>query len=188
MMCRYASGLVRVSFSLSCLSLNISLIGGFAGQQVVPEQHILKKFKGLDTCASANFGNSKTVSTLLTSPKIRERVLISKNVCHGVVYNKTMHTYVDAIQNKTKALELLWKGMGIYLQKNSDGKKFHDPLACAVIFNHDICTFKEVEMYHHRKKKGWEEWGYVVKKGTNTWISVSVDKQTFLETLTKTKL
>lgn len=147
----------------------------------MPEEHILTKFKNMEACTSANFGNEASITTLLSSPKIKQRILVSKNVCHGVSYDKTMHKYINNIQNKTPALELLWKGMDIYLGKKT-GKKFHDPLACAVIFDNKICEFREVEMYC-TTVKGWKAWGCRLKNETNTWISISADKNKFLETL-----
>jgi hypothetical protein len=77
---------------------------------------------------------------------------------------------------------MLHRGMSVYLTNNQAGKKFHDPLAASVAFNQNICSFKEVEMYHTTK----QEWGCKEKPGTNTFIATSVNLQEFFMTLVET--
>jgi hypothetical protein len=62
----------------------LKYFGGFAGDSVVPEEFRLEKFKGMEVCRSANFGNISTVSKLLHSKNIQKKTLIAKNVCHGL--------------------------------------------------------------------------------------------------------
>jgi len=149
--------------------------GGFAGVGVVPEHLILKKFKGKVTCPTFNFnGDPQAALALLSSDRIKKILLVSKNVCHDVYYDKSHH---NSFIPFTKGMELFYKIMEIYLQKN-DHKKLHDPLAATVALNNDICSFEEVEVY---REKG--EWGSKLKKGTNTFISIDCNKNLFFEIL-----
>ena len=148
--------------------------GGFAGDNVVDEVDRLEKFKGKLYCPSFNFSHANLIKRLIADSD--KRTFVSKNVCHGVSYNKLTH-------EKTKE-GMIKKIMGVYLQEHEE-KMFHDLLAASVIFDRDICKFKEVDMYHKNPKPGVDNggWGCNEKLGTNTFISVSVDKERFWKTL-----
>jgi hypothetical protein len=146
--------------------------GGFAGDKVVPAEFRLEKFAGKDTCPTYNFnGDVQTAFKLLQNPNIGERILVSKNVCHGMVYDMAFHQAISVLQGTHPAWDLLLKGMEIYLERHEGGKKFHDPLAAAVAAQPDICTFREVKLY--RVGGGW---GSELSRGSGTWISVSADR------------
>lgn len=153
--------------------------GGFAGDNVVDIEHRLEKFVGKITCPTFNFNGDPTAAKLLlSSSNIETRDLVSKNVCHGVVYNQEMQEKVKSYRNNNVGIYMIYDGMSTYLKRHSSGKMFHDPLAACVLFNREVCTFKEVEIY---REKG--EWGSVLKENTNTFISVSVDHEKFFKTL-----
>lgn len=59
-------------------------IGGFAGDSIVEPKNRLKSFDGKEVCVSANWMSAPTIDYLLASKQIKERVAVSKNVCHGV--------------------------------------------------------------------------------------------------------
>lgn len=151
--------------------------GGFAGDSLVAPEHRLAKFAGRETCPTFNFNGDVPGALLaLSSNKIWERVLVSKNVCHGISYDETFHEMFKAYQNLNLGMNLIYKTMESYLQRHPKGKMLHDPLAACVMLYPDICTFKEVEVY---RSKG--EWGSRAADGTNTKISVSVDYEKFKE-------
>ena len=103
--------------------------GGFAGDNVVPKEYRLEKFDGMNTCPTYNFnGDPKSALKLLESENIKERFLVSKNVCHGVVYDKELHDRLRPHVDKHPGLKWMWLGMGRYLKKHAH-KKWHDPLA-----------------------------------------------------------
>ena len=52
------------------------------------------------------------------------------------------HRKLKVIENKSKALELIYKGMKKYLNGNAQGKKFHDPFAVAVAIDESVCDLK----------------------------------------------
>jgi len=148
--------------------------GGFAGDNVVPSQYRLKKFEGMLTCPTYNFnGAPREALKMLSEITIEKRYLVSKNVCHGVVYDAEFHKKMAVVKDKSKGLNLIYRGMEQYLLKNQQGKKLHDPLAACVAIDKSICEFKEVEMYRQNGK--W---------GANTFISISVDKEKFVNVFT----
>ena len=149
----------------------IVIQGGFAGYNVVPEHLILEKFHGKLTCATFNLnGDVKSALKVLSSEDIINRIFVSKNVCHGVVYDQEMHEFVKQYKDNNLGLQLMFAGMEKYLEKNSDGKAFHDPLAACVAIDQNICKFEHVELY---REKG--EWGSRYSNYLNALISVDVD-------------
>jgi pyrimidine-specific ribonucleoside hydrolase len=156
--------------------------GGFAGVGVVPPEQQLDKFKGRTTCPTFNLnGDPKSALTALSHPGIAERRFVSKNVCHGVVYDQALHRRFAAIKGRSRSLDLIWKGMDAYLDPRGepgDGKKFHDPLAACCAIDQAIGTWAEVELY---REKG--EWGSRLCPGSKTWIITGYDHERFVRTL-----
>lgn len=149
--------------------------GGFAGDNIVPPELVLEKFKGKITCPTFNLnGDVKAAIQVLSSEKILNRTFVSKNVCHGVVYDQAMHEYVLPRRHNNPGLDLMVEGMTRYLQKTPSGKAFHDPLAACVAIDSSICQFETVELYRH---KG--EWGSRRSDKPNAQISISVDMEKF---------
>lgn len=140
--------------------INWTAQGGFAGQGVVPPEHQLDKFRGMETCPTYNLnGDPKSALLALESRWLGTRRFVSKNVCHGVVYDQAMHTRVKQRINglpegpQRRSLELIYKGMGLYLKKRPSGKAFHDPLAACCAIDPNIGTWAGVVLY--RKKGRW---------------------------------
>lgn len=157
--------------------------GGFAGDNVVPEQHRLEKFKGKLTCPTFNFGgDSEAALNLLNDPRLQQRTLISKNVCHGLAWDRDFHTRVRSVKRRTDGLELCIQGMDLYLQKKPEGKLLHDPLAMAHAINRQVCDLACVQLY--REKGEWGSKPADMLDSTNTWISTALNRELFFETLT----
>lgn len=162
---------------------DIFIQGGFAGDSVVPSELRLAKFNGRETCPTFNLnGDVPAAKNVLSHPRVKRRHLISKNVCHGVVYDKAMHQRMLSIESVTRGFSLMRDGMGIYLQKHPDGKAFHDPLAACVAIDQSVCDFREVEVY---REKG--EWGSRLSSGMNTFISVKHNQTKFEEILSASR-
>lgn len=154
--------------------------GGFAGDNVVPEHLRLEKFNGRITCPTFNFnGAPATALKLLATNKIKQRHLVSKNVCHGVIYDAQMQEEFLPFRTKSIGLNYVCKGMELYLKKHPKGKKFHDPLAAAVLIEPTTCTFAEVKLF---RQKG--EWGANLEEGSNTFISIAADVEKMVQVLT----
>lgn len=153
--------------------------GGFAGAGVVPPELQLAKFKGRVTCPSFNLnGDPKSALLAVSHPKIGERRLVAKNVCHGVVYDAALHERVAAARERSPSLALIWRGMQRYLADHPGGKIFHDPLAACCAIDPAIATWAEVEVYRERG-----EWGSRLSPGSGTQIIVDHDREAFLAVL-----
>ncbi len=152
--------------------------GGFAGDSVVPEKYRLDKFKGKETCPTFNFnGDPRSALNMLSTERILSRTLVSKNVCHGVNYDRSTHEWFrNAVKNYPKYNPFIWF-MNRYLEKHPS-KLFHDPLAIAVAIEENICEYRNVEVY---REKG--EWGSKILESSNTKISINVDFDKMLLTL-----
>lgn len=159
--------------------------GGFAGDNVVPEEHRLEKFKGRITCPTFNLaGDVVAAQNLLEDRRLLQRTLISKNVCHGVAWDRSFHDHVRALKRRTDGLELCLQGMDLYLERKPEGKLLHDPLAMAHAIDRQVCDLANVHLYRQRG-----EWGSQVPPLTddlNTWISIAVNRDRFFEVLAAT--
>lgn len=152
--------------------------GGFAGDSLVDPAQRLAKFDGRETCESYNFGGDpKGALAMLASPRVSERRLVSKNVCHGLAYDRAMHERVSAVARKHAGLALVHRAMEHYLEEHPQGKLLHDPLAACAMIDPSVCLWREVEVY---RDKGC--WGARPREGTGTWISVALDRENFVRT------
>jgi len=150
--------------------------GGFAGAQCVPEDNQLPKFKGKKTCPTFNFnGHVAGAQAMLASTNIKQRFLISKDVCHSVAWDDNLHKLVTHFKSGTLPWwDMLITAMGTYLKKKPEGKLLHDPLAACTMIDQNIIKFCEVTCFRERG-----EWGSVPCEGTNTFISIGVDEPLF---------
>jgi pyrimidine-specific ribonucleoside hydrolase len=155
--------------------------GGFAGEGVVPAERQLAQFRGLRECPSFNLnGDPKGVLRALRDPRIEERRFVSKNVCHGVVYDAGLHARIGPLRAGSRSLDLIWRGMDAYLSRSPEGKKFHDPLAACCAIEPSLASWAAVEVY--RAKGGW---GSVLAPGSGTWIIHDHDPAAFERVLTE---
>lgn len=140
----------------------------------------MDKFKGKTTCPTYNLnGDPDAALAALAYAGIRERYFVSKNVCHGVYYDRAMHAQFGAIKEKSQSLMLIWQGMEIYLKKKRAGKKFHDPLAVCCAIDRTIGIWEQVNRY---RQAG--EWGATLATNCRTWIIVDYDHEKFIRVLT----
>lgn len=148
----------------------------------------LPKFKGKKVCSTWNLGGDT-----LRSRFINHRRFVSKNVCHGVYYDMTIHERVAARIESLKpgphrlSLELMYHGMDIYLSKKPDGKKFHDPLAACCAINGDVGRWEWVDLFCQKSKKNSKggPWGSVKRPewNANCQIIIGYNHKQFVETL-----
>ena len=152
--------------------------GGFAGDNIAPVY--CPRFKGMETVQTYNFnGGIPQALFMLKTDLIKKRYLVSKNVTHAVFYDKKLHAQVESHKNANPGIRMVYDGMDFYLDKCPTGKKFHDPLAACCLIDRDVCEFKEVELFVENKRF----WGSRLKDGTNTFISVNINTDKFVETL-----
>jgi len=156
---------------------NIVVQGGFAGDGVVPFEMQLPKFHGRTTCPTYNLnGDPTSAKSVLAFEELRgKRHFVSKNVCHGVVYDREMHDIVCAVPCPHPGLALIKRSMDAYVA--GDGAKaLHDPLAAMCALYPEIGVWAEVEIYRERG-----EWGSKLSPGSGTWILIGYDRKRFLE-------
>lgn len=153
--------------------------GGFAGANVVEPDQQLPKFAGMESCRTYNFNlDPEAAFDMLGSDRIAERRLVSKNVCHGVVYDEELHQRMRPLRSAAPGYRMMVDGMAEYLRGKPGGKKFHDPLAACVAIDPSVCRFREVELYRVE-----DRWGSKPCPGSGTWISVGVDRERFVAVL-----
>jgi inosine-uridine nucleoside N-ribohydrolase len=153
--------------------------GGFAGEGIVPRERQLPKFAGRVTCGSFNLnGDPRTALEVQKHSGIHLRRFVSKNVCHGVIYDRTLHVLVAERKERSLGLQYIWQGMEHYLKRRPEGKIIHDLVAACCAIDSDIATWAEVELYRERG-----EWGARLAPGSGTWIIVDYDHARFLAIL-----
>lgn len=154
--------------------------GGFAGEGIVPPDLQLEKFKGRKTYPTHNLiVDKKATERILKYSNIGIRRFVSKNVCHRVIYDATMHKMLSKVKGDSLAIRLIWQGMDVYLKTNPQGKMLHDVLAACCAIDPTIATWQEVELYRNRN-----EWGARKASDTGTLIIVDYDHDKFLKQLT----
>jgi inosine-uridine nucleoside N-ribohydrolase len=158
--------------------------GGFAGCNVVPEEHQLSKFKDMVTCQTFNLGaDIPAARKVISYPFIERKYFVSKNVCHGVTYNKELDDLISSLSRKPIHLEMIQETMSKYGKE----KKLHDPFAACCAINREIGTWEEVDLYCERDEKRFFAWGSrKVDYPTGVFIIVNYDKELFLETFCMT--
>jgi inosine-uridine nucleoside N-ribohydrolase len=167
--------------------------GGFAGEGVVPPECQLAKFRGKVTCPTYNLnGDPRSALAVLASDAIGDKRFVSKNVCHGVVYDRALHERIGAVRHESRSLTLIWQGMDEYLgvekrrprpgdiaeSADPGGKKLHDPLAACCAIDESIGEWAEVELYRERG-----EWGARLSPGSGVRIITAYDHERFVATL-----
>ncbi|WP_119728510.1 nucleoside hydrolase [Thermomonospora amylolytica] len=154
--------------------------GGFAGDDLVRPEHRLAKFEGLTHCPTFNFNGERTAARLALDPAsgIGRRELVSKNVTHGVRYDRDLHERLRPHRDRNAGLALVHQGMELYLRKRRAGKLLHDPTAACAAIDPGVCGWAEVEMVQDGLA-----WGAVPAPGSGTFITVSLDRARLLDTL-----
>ena len=106
--------------------------GGFAGDNVVPPEHRLPKFEGRTTCPTFNLnGDTKAALALVATSRIKAKRFVTKNVCHGIFYDRAMH---ERIANGAHdGLDLLKDGMRVYFNKHWLSDVFVSAVLAAVL-------------------------------------------------------
>jgi pyrimidine-specific ribonucleoside hydrolase len=156
--------------------------GGFAGDNIVPEEKRLTKFNGRITCPTFNLNaDAKSAKMVLDYNGIKEKFFVSKNVCHGVVYTKDTHKQLEKVKDKSQSLQEIYHVMSIYLNRQGKHQKaFHDPLAACCAIDLSIGQWKDVKLYMDEKTK---EWGSRISDNPNVKIIVDYDHEKFISTL-----
>jgi len=177
--CGASLGNIAAAVNAGVIIERLVIQGGFAGDNIMPPELVLEKFKGKITCPTFNLnGDVPAAKAVLSSQNIKERIAVSKNVCHGVVYDQAMHEFMLPHKGANIGFDLMIAGMDKYLKKTPTGKAFHDPLAACVAINPKVCILVPVELY---REKG--EWGSRISDNLNILISIQADMNLFRRTI-----
>ncbi|GIE94711.1 nucleoside hydrolase [Paractinoplanes rishiriensis] len=153
--------------------------GGFAGDNMVPPADRLAKFAGAVTQESYNFGHdAKAAMLALSSPRVSERLLVAKNVTHGVAWDGALQARLRDRDELTPGARLAVEAMDAYLRQRPEGKLLHDPLAAAAALDPGAFTWVEAEVFREQGR-----WGSRPSHGTDTRVSVAVDAERALRAL-----
>lgn len=154
--------------------------GGFAGDSVVPKEHRLSKFEGMNTCPTFNLNGHKR-STERLGACLDPKQLVSKNVCHGMLYDEEFHEKLKEQKEKRLSLSLIHDFMEKTYIKDKKVKALHDPFALCCAIDSSIAQWKEVKMF----RIGFD-WGCTVEPGSNTQITIAGDKDKFFDVFAET--
>ena len=157
----------------------LTIQGGFAGDNVVPENLRLPKFNGKTTCPTFNLNSAPEAARDVLAGYARFEgpvQMVSKNVCHGVVYDRALHERLEAVANPHPGLAMVIQGMEAYLGRRAAGKNFHDPLAAMCALDPNIGTWADVTPY---RENG--EWG--CRLGGPVKIIVNYDHEAFVRAM-----
>lgn len=127
--------------------------GGFAGNNIVPENYRLTKFEGMTTCPTFNLNGNPTAALDLLDPSNKvfsEIHLVSKNVCHGFICG--MELFQNFHKNHA-GLDLMLGGLETYCEKRPSGKALHDVLAAILAIDPSPAMWRNVELF--RERGGW---------------------------------
>jgi inosine-uridine nucleoside N-ribohydrolase len=153
--------------------------GGFAGDNVVPPGLRLPKFAGATTQESYNFGHDAKAALLaLGSPRVHERLLVAKNVTHGVAWDPALQARLKARDDLTAGARLAVQAMDVYLRGRPEGKLLHDPLAAAAALDPEAFRWVAVDVFREHGR-----WGARPSTSPRTRVSVAVDAERALATL-----
>jgi pyrimidine-specific ribonucleoside hydrolase len=151
--------------------------GGFAGDNIVASP--LDKFRGKLTCPSFNPGGAPSQTmALLGSPDVAECLFVSKNVCHGVVWDNRCQRLMRDRMVARPGLCRMADALDGYLLAKGQAKAMHDLVAAACALDESVCEFRRVDIY---RQKG--EWGATENPLSKTRISVGFDEAKFIDVL-----
>lgn len=127
--------------------------GGFVGSNLMPADLQLPKFAGLLTCPSFNVnGDPRAALELFGSPQVAAKDLVTKAVCHGLIFGPAQLLQVAA--GAHAGLDLLREGMAAYVQKHPAGKALHDVVAAALALSPELGTWVPAVPYRERGQWG----------------------------------
>jgi inosine-uridine nucleoside N-ribohydrolase len=146
--------------------------GGFIGYDIhglpVPR---LPKFEGKTKVPTFNLNGCLQGALEFLRMDIKDRRFVGKNVCHGVIYDKSVHEYVMSVPAKDRASELIREGMDLRFKSHPEGKAFHDPTAAICHLHPEIGTWVRAKPY---REKG--EWGSALDDNGDN-VLVNIDKE-----------
>lgn len=117
--------------------------GGYIGSLVAMEKQ-LAKFRGRPSFRTYNLGNDiEAFNIVNNSSQIKDLTYVTKDLCHGFVYNKKIHQEIQFASHPIG--QLLQKCLEQYALANKE-KAMHDPLAMLFMIYPELGKSMLVEM------------------------------------------
>lgn len=114
--------------------------GGFLGYGLHPHARVrLPQFEGKSWMPTFNMNGDRKGTLALLAANVGTRRFCGKNVCHTVLYDRTV--FEGMSPPKDRASELFLEGMALLLDRRSEGKKFHDPVAAVCHLHPEVGTW-----------------------------------------------
>lgn len=163
--------------------LKLTIQGGYAGCNIVPDSIALEKFRGLVEQHTYNLGgNREAAYTVLSQIPTVPKYFVSKNVCHGIVYTDNL---ADQLLRRCrlKPARHLIRIFNLLEHYHAYGiqKKLHDPFAVCCSICPDIVEWKQVHMYAN--KGAWRSEDILSEKSQGRGITISTEGATVITTL-----
>lgn len=144
---------------------NMVTQGGYIGNLVAPSKK-LSKFKNKSEYRTYNLGNDTIAfDTVNYSNNIEKITYVTKDLCHGFLYNidihKTIHFQADPVGQLLLSCFAQYTNLG-------KSKAMHDPLAMLIMLYPDLGQTIPVNMNHRIDERGHEVF-YTVEGNNHTY-------------------
>lgn len=117
--------------------------GGYLGD-IVPEYKRLEKFKKRKSIRTYNLSNdTDAFETINNSINVKELTFVTKDLCHGFLYEEKIYSATNFKNNKIA--QLLKASLQYYVEKGVK-KAMHDPLAMLFMLNPLLCEKTSIDM------------------------------------------
>jgi len=157
----------------------ITIQGGFAGANLVPENKLPDNFKGKTTAHSNNLeSDKKSAWAVIRSNLTPVKRLVSENITQQIMFTPELNEAIGPLKKHNLAIALIWKAMDRYYARHKKSKKVGNLFTACCAINPEIAVWKEVEIL--RENHGW---GANPSGSTGCFISVDHDSDQFAKTL-----
>lgn len=132
-----------------CQINNMTTQGGYLGYLV---QETLPKFQKVQSIRTYNLSNDTAAFDAVNkSNKIHNLTFVTKDLCHGFMYDATIHEQVNF---GNSSLEQLLKKCFAHYVNSGKAKAMHDPLAMLYMLYPEIGDTTSVDMSYSINSKG----------------------------------
>lgn len=129
---------------------NMVTQGGYIGDLVEPSKK-LKKFINKPSQRTYNLGNdTDAFNTVNNAQSIENLTFVTKDLCHGFMYDKTIHNTINF--NNDAISQLLHSCLSHYTNQNKS-KAMHDPLAMLYMLRNDLGKTLPINMNYSINEK-----------------------------------
>jgi inosine-uridine nucleoside N-ribohydrolase len=152
--------------------------GGFVGNNIVPDEEALEKFRGMDAVPTFNLNGDPKAALALTDQiynPFHSIRMVGKNVCHGFIFNKQDVERLP--KGAHPGLDVMIDGMEFYCRKKPEGKAMHDILAALMHIAPQAGRWVSGQPVRRKGKWGFEE------ATSNIRALVGVDREAAIQEL-----